>query len=78
MNGLMGDWTCKPVEERGIYAVYLKGDIAALKERCRRLKREHAAAVHENALLHEKLNRYERAACYRESEREAENMRERG
>lgn len=60
----MGDWTCKPVEERGIYAVYCKGDIAALKERCRRLKAERASLIRENAKLHERLNRYERRACY--------------
>jgi len=64
MNGLMGDWTCKPVEERGIYAVYQRGDVAALKERCRRLKAEREELIHENAKLNERLNRYERAACY--------------
>jgi hypothetical protein len=64
MNGLMGDLACKPIEERGIYAVYQKGDVAALKERCRRLNAEREKLIHENALLNERLNRYERAACY--------------
>lgn len=76
MSGLMGDWTCKPVEERGIYAVYQKGDIDALKERCKRLKAEYREVVHENALLNEKLSRYEWLAKCRESEREAENARQ--
>ena len=60
MNGLMGDWTCKPVEERGVYAVYCKGDIAALRERCRRLQAERRELVRENALLHERLDRLRR------------------
>ena len=60
MNGLMGDWTCKPVKERGIYAVYCKGDVDALKERCGKLNARWREVVHENAALHERLCRYER------------------
>lgn len=59
-SGLMGDWTCKPVEERGIYAVYVKGDIDALKERCRRLQDERRALVRENAGLSARLDAFRR------------------
>jgi len=60
MNGLMGDVRCKPVKENGIYAVYCKGDIAALKERCSALSARWRDVVRENAALHERLSRYER------------------
>jgi len=63
-SGLMGSISCRPVRENDVYAVYAKGDIAALKEHCRKLRADFKAVVRENALLQEKLNRYERAACY--------------
>ncbi len=51
MSPLMGDWACKPVEVRGIYALVQSGDLAALKERERKYRRLAAQAVHENAEL---------------------------
>lgn len=54
----------KPVEERGIYAIYVKSDVDALEVRYAQLKAEWAEVVHENAKLSEKLNRYERRAAY--------------
>lgn len=62
MSGLMGDWACRPVAEKGVYAVYCKGDIDALKERNRRLKERYREVVHDNAMLEQKLNRIERGA----------------
>lgn len=54
-----------------------KRRIARVVERMRAdyevLWARYCEVVHENALLNERLNRYERAACYRESEREAAN-----
>ena len=40
------------------------------------LWRRYEEAVSENVMLSERLNRYERAACFRESEREAVNTRQ--
>jgi len=61
----------EPLREKGAYAVYLKADIDALCERCRELDAErhgtwlkYRAEVHENALLNERLNRYQREAVY--------------
>lgn len=59
MSGLMGDWRCRPVMERGIYAVYVKGDIDALRERNARLRRAWAEVVHQNALLEQERFRRE-------------------
>ncbi len=57
MSGLMGDWTCKPVREQGIYAVYQRGDIDALKERCARLQRRVRELCRENTALARELDR---------------------
>lgn len=65
MSGLMGDWSCRPVVERGIYAVYLKGDVDALKERCRRLEEGRRELVAENVELARELDR-ERFGPYEE------------
>ena len=56
MNGLMGDYACKPVRADGIYAVVLRGDLAALKERDRRLNARIRELCHENALLAKALD----------------------
>ena len=68
MSGLMGDWRCKPVMERGIYAVYMKGDIDALKERNAELVERVRKVVHENALLNAEVDRLRHAVRYKEDD----------
>lgn len=50
-SGLLGMSACKPVMEKGAYAVYMKGDIAALKEQNAKLRKRYREVVHENTEL---------------------------
>ena len=68
---LMGDPACRPVADKGAYAVYLKADVEALRAQSRERNRRLREVVHENALLCAKLDRYEHAArCRRDSDNE--------
>ena len=58
------------------YDIYVTAHVDAMKAENAELWRKYEEAVNENAMLSERLNRYERAACYRESEREAVNTRQ--
>ena len=51
VSALFGLSSCKPVAEKGSYAVYLKGDIAALKEQNAKLLKRYREVVHENTEL---------------------------
>ena len=57
---------CKPVSEKGIYAVYLKADIAALKEQNAKLRKRYREVVHENTQLSKEVDTLRWAAVQHE------------
>lgn len=56
VSALFGMSACKPIKEKGSYAVYLKGDIAALKEQNAKLLKRYREVVHENTELSRELD----------------------
>ena len=63
VSALFGLSACKPVAEKGSYAVYQKGDIAALKEQNAKLLKRYREVVHENTELSREVDmlKYERS-----------------
>lgn len=56
VSGLLGRSACRPVMEKGVYAIYFKADVAALMEQNAGLRKRLREVVCENTELSKRLD----------------------